>query len=412
MNISFPITIPSRRWLFLLLVCAIFPMLSRAQTDAAHRQQLTEVVNLVEQHFYDPLAVSGAKWAAAVQRAQKEITAAGTPDEVADQINALLATLQTSHTHYYHAGNPKRYQLLGVFNRLYDDSREDLFVYEGIGIATRREGNYAVILAAYDGFPAKQAGLRFGDRLLSVDGQPFHPINSFLAKAGKEVTLSISRNGEAKQVEVEVKRLDGRTMFEVAANASVEVVEAQGKQIGYIHLWSYAGMAYQELLRQEVLWGRLADCDAMVLDLRDGWGGADITYLNLFRPPIANTWFRGRDGTTGTYNGVWGKPVVLLVNERSTSGKEMFTYGFKKLGLGPVVGSTTAGAVVAGRSFLMPNGDVLYLAVRDVRIDHKRLEGRGVAPDFLVQRSAGNPVYPDPQRQRAVERAVRAATEN
>ena len=156
----------------------------------------------------------------------------------------------------------------------------------------------------------------------------------------------------------------------------------------------------------------LAKCDALVLDLRDGWGGADLTYLNLFRPPIANTSFRGRDGSIGTYNGVWEKPVVLLVNERTTSGKELFTYGFKKLETGPVIGTQTAGAVVAGRIFLLSNGDVLYLAIRDVSIDGIRLEGKGVKPDVVVQWSSQNVINTDPQLHRSVEEVVKQIKNN
>ncbi|MCI5139218.1 MAG: hypothetical protein D3922_12565 [Candidatus Electrothrix sp. AR1] len=147
----------------------------------------------------------------------------------------------------------------------------------------------------------------------------------------------------------------------------------------------------------------MSKCDALVLDLRDGWGGADLNYLNLFRAPLAETSFRNRDGSTGTYNGVWGKPVALLVNERSTSGKELFTYGFKKLRLGPIIGTKTAGAVLAGRIFLLSIGDALYLAVRDVRIDGIRIEGKGVTPDIIVDRLPLHSLDKDSQLQRAIE---------
>ncbi|MEM9388637.1 MAG: S41 family peptidase [Pseudomonadota bacterium] len=145
--------------------------------------------------------------------------------------------------------------------------------------------------------------------------------------------------------------------------------------------------------------------------MRDGWGGAGLDYLNLFRDPIATTTSRTRDGTVDDYDGVWGKPVVPLVvvplvNERSTSGKEMFAYGFRKLSLGPVVGSRTAGAVVGGSPRLLPNGDLLYLAVVDVAIDGERLEGVGVHPDVVVERPIPYAAGADPQLEAAVEVAL------
>jgi carboxyl-terminal processing protease len=111
------------------------------------------------------------------------------------------------------------------------------------------------------------------------------------------------------------------------------------------------------------------------------------------------------------FSGVWGKPVVLLVNRRSTSGKEMFTYGFKKLKLGEVVGETTAGAVVAGRGFLLSNSDVLYLAVSDLEVDGQRLEGRGVEPTVHVERPLPYAAGADPQLERALEILVETSRE-
>ncbi|HET6168860.1 MAG TPA: RIP metalloprotease RseP [Terracidiphilus sp.] len=51
------------------------------------------------------------------------------------------------------------------------------------------------------GMPAAQAGLRAGDSILSVDGQPFHSVTSLLAYMqagkGKPISLVIRRNGAA-----------------------------------------------------------------------------------------------------------------------------------------------------------------------------------------------------------------------
>ncbi len=151
-----------------------------------------------------------------------------------------------------------------------------------------------------------------------------------------------------------------------------------------------------------VLFGPLSDCDGLVLDLRDGWGGASLEYLNLFREPIVEITTESRQGDTSNYSGVWGKPVTLLVNRRSTSGKELFSYGFRKLGLGAIVGETTAGAVLAGGPTMLSNGDVLYLAVTDIRVDGRRLEGVGVPPTLPVQRPLPWALGADPPRDRAI----------
>ena len=393
--------------LFVVIFCFICVAPTTAQENVAYTEQLEEVLELVEKHFYDAEAVSGDEWKNSAARLREQVGSITNPDRFAAEVNALLATLNTSHTYCFSRGNPKRYQLLGVFNALYEQERADLFVYEGIGIETRRINNQTEIVSVFDGFPAQKAGLRFGDRILSVDGSDFHPIESFKGRSGESVRIGIDRQGQKSELRVDVVKIDGRTMFEEAALSSVRCIEHEGKKIGYIHLWSYAGAQYHELLRQQVLWGELSKCDALILDLRDGWGGADLNYLSLFRDPIAETTFQGRDGSTGTYSGVWEKPVALLVNERSTSGKELFAYGFRKLKIGPIIGSKTAGAVLAGRIFLLASGDVLYLAVRDIRVDGIRLEGRGVTPDIVVDRSTDPVMNEDAQLQKAVEEVTK-----
>ena len=51
--------------------------------------------------------------------------------------------------------------------------------------------------------------------------------------------------------------------------------------------WSYAGQKYQDILTHVLTNGRLKERDALVLDLRGGWGGASPSYLNLLRVPRA-----------------------------------------------------------------------------------------------------------------------------
>ena len=356
-----------------------------------------EVVDHVQSHFYRPEALDD-DWRATVRQLRQQAAAANSREQFAAVINELLATLNASHTHYFSTSDAKRYQLLGVFSAMFDQERSELFVYRGIGIDTQTIAGQTIITAVFDGTAAAKAGLQYGDRIISVDGRPFCGVPSF---AGEQVLLEIDRHSQRRQVSVQPQLLDGRTMFETALQDSVRVISSGERSIGYLHVWSYAGQKFQDLVRSELLWGQLSECDAVIIDLRDGWGGADLNYLNLFRPPIATVEGTSREGKSNSYTGVWERPVALLTNGGSTSGKELFTFGFQKLKLGTVVGETTAGAVLAGRLFLLSNGDVLYLAVSSVKVDGRVLEGVGVKPDIPVARplEAGG----DPQLEKAVE---------
>lgn len=361
-----------------------------------------EVWSLTQQHFFDPDVV-GELWTQARDQFRPKALAAKTHGEFAQVMNELLATLKVSHTYYYAAPNQRRTQLLGVFEFLVPKDREELFFYDSIGIETEQVSGKTFVRSVYDGFPAAQSGLLYGDEILSVDGKPFQEIESFRDK--QEVQLQVRRSADAATLSyrIPVVRLNGRTMFEEAMLASARTIEQGQHKIAYVHVWSYAGSKFQDQLRDLLLFGKLKDADGLILDVRDGWGGASLEYLNLFRESIADLKSRPREGEPMNFSGVWGKPVVLLVNRRSTSGKELFTFGFKKLRLGEVVGETTAGAVVAGRGFLLSNEDVLYLAVADIQVDGQRLEGRGVKPDHAVERPLPYAAGADPQLERALE---------
>ena len=95
--------------------------------------------------------------------------------------------------------------------------------------------------------------------------------------------------------------------------------------------------------------------------------------------------------------------MCLLVNGEVRSGKELLTYVFQKARRGPVVGSRTAGAVMAGRPFVLHDGSLLYLAVSDATVDGKRLEGVGVSPDVEVPVRLPYIGGTDPQKTKAVE---------
>lgn len=390
----------------MVILFASFSGLNVTAQDAANTkfdrvELFDEVIRLVAEHFYDR-SFNEKDWRLRAEKFRNKTTKANDLDQFSAQVNQLLASLKTSHTFFYSRKDPKHFQLMGVFHTIFDQEKSGLFTYDGIGVNTTNIKNKIYVAAVFDGFPAKRAGIRFGDVIRSVNGKPFHPIDSFKNLSGKNVKLTIVRGQNTIEKNITVQRIDGRTMFETAMKSSARIIESNGKKIGYIHIWSYAGQKYQDILRDNLLWGKLSECDSLILDIREGWGGADLNYLNLFRPPIAIVESLPRKGKPGSYSGVWEKPVVLLTNGRSTSGKELFTYGFKKLKIGKVIGEKTAGAVVAGRIFRLSSGDVLYLAVNDVSVDGQRIEGVGIQPDIEVRRDILTPSEKDPQLQKAI----------
>jgi carboxyl-terminal processing protease len=363
----------------------------------------------VKEHFFDP-DLNGVDWEKMRSQYRPLAARAKSKEELAKAINQMLGELKTSHTHFYTQEEPAYYQIAGIFrNFLMKDLKpflpEGKLAYTGIGIYTEEIENQTYIKAIINGSPAEKAGLKIGDRLLSVDGEFFQAIQSFMGKANRQVSVRIQRTADSSPQEIMVtpKVYNPATMFLDAVKDSVEVIEREDKKIGYIHIWSYADPKYQEQLETELVYDRLKDTDGLVWDLRDGWGGAQPNYLNIFTAPVPTITSVFRDGVARKSQLQWQKPVVMLVNQGSRSGKEILAYGFRKYKIGPIVGSKTAGAVVAGRPYIMPDGSLLYLAVADVLVDKKRLEGKGIEPDVNVPVTIPYNQGVDLQKEQAIE---------
>lgn len=379
-----------------------------------------QVWQTVNENFYDP-KFNGVDWKAMRQKYEPQAVRTKSSQEVAGVINQMLSELRTSHTRFYIPDEPAYYQLLGIFQARNPEFQKELkkffpkgkIEYSGIGAFTKDINGKTFVSGILDGSPAAKTGLKVGDQLLSVDNRPYQPIQSFTGKAGQKVTLLIQRTPDAnsqEKIAVTPKMFDASTMFLEAQQASTQVIQRNGKKIGYVHIWSNAADPDQEKLREDLIYGRLTDAQALVLDLRDGWGGGDIGYLNIFTaqegPSITSI---PRNGKRYTYISQWKKPVVMVINEGSRSSKEILAYAFQQHKIGPVIGSKTTGAVVAGRPFLMSDGSFLYLAVSNVFInENQRLEGKGVTPDINVPFSLEYAQGADPQKERAIETVLQA----
>ena len=385
---------------------------SEAQPAEADRRAFDEVWELARDRFYDP-RMHGLDWQAVRDRYGPRAASAGARDEAAVVINAMLAELGASHTHYYTPKDPAFYQLADIFSfALRNRGLDRVFAkgevtYPGIGAFTKADDQGREFLTGLvEGAPGHNAGLLIGDEILSADERPFQPVDSFRGKVGTSVSLSIRRTaaGEPLAIKVAPEELHPNAMFLNGLKASARIVAAgNGARIGYVHVWSYAGQRFQSALEELIGEGLLRDADALIWDLRDGWGGAEPQYLDLFNQRTPTMQVTGRNGETGLIGVKWRKPVAMLINGGTRSGKEVLAFGFKKYGLGELIGSRTEGAVLAATAFLIGDQGLLLLAVEDVLVDGQRLEGVGVAPTVEVPFDRRYAAGGDPQFERAVQ---------
>lgn len=367
-----------------------------------------EVWRLARDKFYDP-KMKGLDWEAMGNKHRFAYVAAKTDVQRSAAINALLAELGASHTRHYTKNDTAYYELVDIFS--YPLRRDipkhfagEKVRYAGIGMFTKDIDGKTFVTAVFPDMPAARAGLLAGDEIVSAGNAPFAPIGSFRGKIGEKVTLKIRREakGDVKSITVEPQWIEPGEAFQAALRDSARIIETNGKRVGYVRVWSYAGNEYQALLEDVLSEGKLKDADALIWDLRDGWGGAHPRYLSVFNtygPTLALT---GRNGTTNLVGYRWGKPVAMLVNGGTRSGKEVLAYGFKKNGFGQVIGERTAGALLAGTAFMLSDGSLLIMAVEDAAVDGERVEGKGVPPSIEVPFDVRYAAGKDPQLDKAI----------
>jgi tricorn protease len=236
-----------------------------------------------------------------------------------------------------------------------------------------------------------------GEYLLAVNGKPLDPAQdpraALVGMAGKEVQLTV---GPQPTLDAAARVLTVTPLAsenELRQRAWVEsnrrrVEQASGGRIGYVHIPAFNQPGFSELARQ--YYGQIAK-EALLIDARWSQGGSTggIIAELLARRPLNSyaSRYSSEPATGPTYGAHFG-PKALLVNHITISAGENFAYYFRKLELGPLVGSRTWGgltglnpvpALIDGGSINVPNAPFF---------DQKGWmpEGHGLEPDIAVTR--------------------------
>ena len=383
-------------------------------TPAQALATFDEVWTRVRFEFYDPHLL-GVDWQAVRAKYRDQAGAATTRSALEAVINRMLHELPSSHLAYYTPTDAAYYDILTILSygsggltgnlaRAFPDGEVS---YIGIGAFTRAIDGRTFITGVLAGFPADQAGLHAGDEVLSAGGQPFSPVASFEGRDGQQTTLLLrrTRGGAEERVVVTPQRIRPAEAYGDAMRNSMRIIHTDRFSIGYVRAWTLYKKEYTNLLRSQLHKRPFADADALILDLRDGWGGGrfdDVLEAIDSHLPVAESIGRGGQKFPDAN---WRPAVALLVNEGTRSAKELVVYGFKKYGYGEVVGTRTAGSVLGAHGFLLDDG-VFILPAFDIVVDNERLEGRGVTPTIEVPFDIRYANGRDPQLDRALQSLV------
>ncbi len=102
----------------------------------------------------------------------------------------------------------------------------------------------------------------------------FTPIESLRPFVETNVSFKVRRKDQAEPFIIVMKPVLVNPKQEMldAQKASIRIIEQAGKQIGYVHIYSYAGDEYHRELHHALVWGALKNADALIIDLRYGLG--------------------------------------------------------------------------------------------------------------------------------------------
>jgi tricorn protease len=255
--------------------------------------------------------------------------------------------------------------------------------------------------------------VKLGDYVLAVDGVPTDQVANFYEllanKANRTVTLTVNDQADLKGAREEKVRpvtneQNLRYLEWVQANRE-KVDQASGGRIGYIHLPDTAVKGNRELFKY---FYPQADKEALIIDDRyNGGGFIPDRMVALLARPLLNYWVVRGGVALPTPAFAHTGPKVTLINGQAGSGGDAFPYYFKKLGLGPLIGTATWGGLIglSGGPTLLDGGTVTAPSFRFLTTEGEwAVENEGVAPDIEVvdrhdEVARGN----DPSLEKAIE---------
>ncbi len=151
-----------------------------ATTTCSYADLYEEIVEIVEEHFYNPAQII-KDFPAIRDDYRKQLPQMSTPKAFSSLVNTMLRELNASHTYYLTTKDYEYYQLAALFSKIPDIGalfEEQNVLYPTVGIITQSFKKKVHVVSVLSGSIAEKAGLLKGDEILSVNGKPYTPISS------------------------------------------------------------------------------------------------------------------------------------------------------------------------------------------------------------------------------------------
>ncbi len=267
--------------------------------------------------------------------------------------------------------------------------------FAGIGVELDARDGVLLVVAPIEGSPAERAGIRSGDRIVSIDdvdvtAHPFERIaRRMRGVPGTKVKLGVARPGEKHPLSFEIQR------------AEIHVPSVSSKlllgNIGYVRLKQFQEGTADEFVAHV---GRLREAAkasgslvGVLLDMRANPGGfvdeaTAIADECLDEGVIYTTRGRGKvleEARAEEGGSLVSMPIVVMVNEWTASASELLAGALRDHGRALLVGSPTFGKGSVQAIVTLPFGAGLKLTIARYYTPHGlAIQAHGLDPDLFV----------------------------
>jgi tricorn protease len=352
----------------------------------AERKQVFEEAWRTMKNRYYNAQMNGVNWAAAEDKYETLLPHIADEEELHNLIMEMIGELNSSHTGISGGGTlpgqapaPDRIQTR----------------YPGFNMTPDSNGYYRVE-SVYRKGPADREYMKIapGNFVLAVNGKELKTKDNywqlFNILPGKKLEFLINSKASADgawTITVDPLTSIAQSNLEYALwveNRKMMVEKLTNGEIGYLHIKAMDAPSLEKF-QEDLIDNR--GKKALIIDQRfNGGGGIDQELLEILNQRKQYQLTRGRDSVevARPVQAFFG-PMVVLQNERSASDAEMFPDGFRRLGLGKLVGLPTMGAVIGTGAYTLLDGSSLRTPGAGVFTSAgENLENFGVQPDVWI----------------------------
>jgi tricorn protease len=352
------------------------------------RQLFTDAWRMERDYFYDP-GMHGVDWDGMYQKYLPLVDRVTTRSELSDLIGRFVGELSALHTSVRGGDLREGPDDIDVASLGARFSRDEAAGGYRIDYIYRADPDYPD-----ERSPLDQPGLdiNVGDVLTHVNGDAVLSAPDLGAllrnQAGEQVRIGIKPGGtgDVRDRIVVPLRSGYALRYRDWEYSRRQIVEERGAgQIGYVHLQAMGSSDLERWYRE---FYPVFNRQGLIIDVRHNRGGNIESFI--LEKLLRQAWMYWKNRDQDPY---WNMQyafrghMVVLVDERTASDGEAFADGFRRLGLGKVIGTRTWGGEIwlSSANRLSDNGLARAPMMGVYGPEGEWLiEQRGVEPDIVV----------------------------